>query len=60
MAKPKLKLDTLNKNIKEQLKKSVLQYAIEGKLVPQDEAEGTAEELLLQIQTEKQKLYEEK
>ncbi|WP_304347856.1 restriction endonuclease subunit S [Capnocytophaga leadbetteri] len=52
-------LDLLNRNIKEQLKKSVLQYAIEGKLVPQDEAEGTAEELLLQIQTEKQKLYEE-
>ena len=52
-------LDLLNRNIKEQLKKSVLQYAIEGKLVPQDEAEGSAEELLLQIQKEKQKLYEE-
>ena len=52
-------LDTLNKNIKEQLKKSVLQYAIEGKLVPQDETEGTAEVLLEQIQKEKQKLYEE-
>ena len=52
-------LDLLNRNIKEQLKKSVLQYAIEGKLVPQDEAEGTAEELLLQIQKEKLKLYEE-
>ena len=52
-------LDLLNRNIKEQLKKSVLQYAIEGKLVPQDETEGTAEELLLQIQKEKLKLYEE-
>ena len=52
-------LDALNKSIKEQLKKSVLQYAIEGKLVPQDEAEGTAEVLLEQIQKEKQKLYEE-
>ena len=52
-------LDLLNRNIKEQLKKSVLQYAIEGKLVPQDEAEGTAEVLLEQIQKEKQKLYEE-
>ena len=49
----------LNRNIKEQLKKSVLQYAIEGKLVPQDEAEGTAEVLLEQIQKEKLKLYEE-
>ncbi len=57
--KAQTELDTLNKNIKEQLKKSVLQYAIGGKLVPQDEAEGTAEELLLQIQAEKQKLYEE-
>ena len=57
--KAQTELDTLNRNIKEQLKKSVLQYAIEGKLVPQDEAEGTAEELLLQIQKEKQKLYEE-
>ena len=57
--KAQTELDTLNKNIKEQLKKSVLQYAIGGKLVPQDETEGTAEELLLQIQAEKQKLYEE-
>ena len=57
--KAQTELDLLNRNIKEQLKKSVLQYAIEGKLVPQDEAEGTAEELLLQIQAEKQKLYEE-
>ena len=58
-SKAQAELDLLNKNIKEQLKKSVLQYAIEGKLVPQDEAEGTAEELLLQIQKEKLKLYEE-
>ena len=57
--KAQTELDTLNKNIKEQLKKSVLQYAIEGKLVPQDETEGTAEVLLEQIQAEKQKLYEE-
>ena len=58
-SKAQAELDLLNKNIKEQLKKSVLQYAIEGKLVPQDKAEGTAEELLLQIQKEKLKLYEE-
>ena len=57
--KAQAELNTLNKNIKEQLKKSVLQYAIEGKLVPQDETEGTAEVLLEQIQKEKQKLYEE-
>ena len=58
-SKAQTELDLLNRNIKEQLKKSVLQYAIEGKLVPQDEAEGTAEVLLEQIQKEKQKLYEE-
>ena len=58
-SKAQTELDLLNKNIKEQLKKSVLQYAIEGKLVPQDEAEGTAEVLLEQIQKEKLKLYEE-
>ena len=57
--KAQTELDLLNRNIKEQLKKSILQYAIEGKLVPQDETEGMAEELLLQIQAEKQKLYEE-
>ena len=57
--KAQTELDLLNRNIKEQLKKSVLQYAIEGKLVPQDKAEGTAEVLLEQIQKEKQKLYEE-
>jgi len=58
-SKAQAELDLLNRNIKEQLKKSVLQYAIEGKLVPQDETEGTAEVLLEQIQKEKQKLYEE-
>ena len=57
--KAQTELDLLNRSIKEQLKKSVLQYAIEGELVPQDETEGTAEELLLQIQAEKLKLYEE-
>ena len=58
-SKAQTELDLLNRSIKEQLKKSVLQYAIEGKLVPQDEAEGTAQVLLEQIQKEKQKLYEE-
>ena len=58
-SKAQAELDLLNRNIKEQLKKSILQYAIEGKLVPQDETEGTAEVLLEQIQKEKQKLYEE-
>ena len=52
-------LEALNSNIREQLKKSVLQYAIEGKLVPQCEEDGTAEDLLREIQAEKQRLYAE-
>ena len=53
------KLDLLNAEIKEQLRKSVLQEAIQGKLVPQIESEGTAKELLEQIRKEKQKLVKE-
>ena len=53
------KQDILNSSIKEQLKKSVLQEAIQGKLVPQLTEEGTAQELLEQIKTEKQKLVKE-
>ena len=44
--KAQSELEALNSNIREQLKKSVLQYAIEGKLVPQCEEDGTAEDLL--------------
>ena len=57
--KAQSKLETLNSNIREQLKKSVLQYAIEGKLVPQCKEDGTAEDLLQEIQVEKQRLYTE-
>ena len=39
----------------EQLKASILQYAIQGKLVEQRPEEGTGEELYRQIQAEKQK-----
>ena len=53
------KLDLLNINIVTILKKSILQEAIKGKLVPQMAAEGTAEELLEQIKAEKQKLVKE-
>ena len=41
------------------LPKSILQEAIQGKLVPQIPEEGTAMELLGQIQIEKQKLVKE-
>ncbi len=57
--KAQSKLEVLNTNIREQLKKSILQYAIEGKLVPQCEEDGTAEDLLQEIQAEKQRLYAE-
>ena len=53
------KLDNLNKTIKELIKKSVLQEAIQGKLVPQIAKEGTAAELLEHIKVEKQKLLKE-
>lgn len=44
----------------EQLKASILQYAIQGKLVEQRPEEGTGEELYQQIQAEKQRLIAEK
>ena len=53
------KLDLLNANIVTDLKKSILQEAIQGKLVPQIAEEGTAQELLEQIKTEKQKFVKE-
>ncbi|MCW4133775.1 restriction endonuclease subunit S [Segatella copri] len=53
------KLDLLNANIVTDLKKSILQEAIQGKLVPQIAEEGTAKELLEQIKAEKQKLVKE-
>ena len=40
----------------QELKNSILQLAIQGKLVPQRAEEGTSEELYNQIQAEKQKL----
>ena len=50
------KLEQFNAKFPEDMKKSVLQYAIQGKLVEQRPEEGTAEELYRQIQAEKQKL----
>ena len=44
----------------EQLKASILQYAIQGKLVEQRAEEGSGEELYQQIQAEKQRLIQEK
>ena len=52
-------LDKLNTEMFGRFKKSILQEAIQGKLVPQIAEEGTAQELLEQIKTEKQKLVKE-
>ena len=52
-------LDILNHSIFDKLKKSALQEAIQGRLVPQIEEEGTAQELFEQIQQEKQRLVME-
>ena len=53
------KLSRLNNEINTLLKKSILQEAIQGKLVPQIAEEGTAQELLEQIKAEKQNLVKE-
>lgn len=51
--------DKLNSEIKDKLRKSILQEAIQGRLVPQIAEEGTAHELLEQIKAEKQNLVKE-
>ncbi|WP_308589107.1 restriction endonuclease subunit S [uncultured Prevotella sp.] len=52
-------LDKINIELYDTLKKSLLQEAIQGKLVPQIVEEGTAQEMLKQINAEKQKLVKE-
>ena len=53
------KLNQINKEIWNSLKKSIFQEAIQGKLVSQIAEEGTAQELLEQIKLEKQKLIKD-
>ena len=53
------RLNKINAKLKESLKKSILQDAIQGKLVPQLPEEGAAQELLEQIRNEKQILIKE-
>ena len=53
------RLNQINKEIWHNLKKSILQEAIQGKLVPQIAEEGIAQDLLEQIRQEKQKLVKE-
>ena len=52
-------LTVLNEKFPQDMKKSILQYAIEGKLVEQRPEEGTAKELLKEIKLEKEKLVKE-
>ncbi|MDO4971225.1 MAG: restriction endonuclease subunit S [Bacteroidales bacterium] len=53
------KLEKVNAEIYQNLKKSILQEAIQGKLVPQIASEGNASVLLQQIEQEKQRLFKE-
>ena len=53
------KLDTLNQEIIIRLKKSILQEAIQGRLVPQDPSDEPVSELLKRIREEKQRLVKE-
>ena len=53
------KMDDLHKRFPEDMKKSILQYAIQGKLVEQRLEEGTGAELYKQMQAEKQRLIKE-
>lgn len=53
------RLEQVNTEFPEDMKKSILQYAIQGKLVEQRPEEGTGKELYRQIQTEKQRLTKE-
>ena len=58
-SKCKTELDLCNATFPERLKKSILQEAVQGKLVPQDTSDEPAETLLERIRTEKQRLIKE-
>lgn len=52
-------LNQLNDSIHNRLRKSILQEAIQGRLVPQIPEEGTAKDLLVEIRKEKERLVKE-
>ncbi|MFS9094509.1 restriction endonuclease subunit S [Streptococcus mitis] len=53
------RLEQLDKEFPDKLKKSILQYAMQGKLVEQDPNDESVEVLLEKIRAEKEKLFEE-
>ncbi|WP_396128855.1 restriction endonuclease subunit S [Exiguobacterium mexicanum] len=55
-----LELDSLSKRFPKNLEKSILQYAVEGKLVEQDTADEPASELLKRISEQKEQMVKEK
>lgn len=58
--KAQTKLQAIEQRFPDAMKKSLLQYAIEGKLVPQRKEEGNAKDLLAEIRAEKARLVKEK
>lgn len=58
--KAQTKLQVIEQRFPDDMKKSLLQYAIEGKLVPQRKEEGTAKDLLAEIHAERTRLIKEK
>ena len=56
----KEKINRLNEELPEKMKKSILQYAIEGKLIPQNLKDEPASVLIEKIKEEKERLIEEK
>ena len=58
--KAQTQLQAIEQRFPDDMKKSLLQYAIEGKLVPQRKEEGTAKDLLAEIRAEKARLVKEK
>ncbi len=58
-AKKEKVLNAINDNFHDMMKKSILQYAVEGKLVAQDKNDEPASVLIEKIRAEKEKLIEE-
>lgn len=56
--KANCKLEKLDKSFQEDIQKSILQYAMQGKLVEQKPEERTGEELYWRIQAEKERLIQ--